>query len=231
MDAIVLCGGKGSRLASVVSNVPKPMALVNGRPFVEYVLEKLVACGIVERAILASGHLAGHIKDVYPDKYKNMQLVHSCETEPLGTAGAILLAMKYLSVSKPFFVLNGDSYIDVDFVALLDTLIKMRVSGALAIHRVPDVARFGTVNCKGNAVTSFSEKSGVNASGTINAGVYAFTYEALSKYIDVEGYLSLEQTVLPELAESGCLAALESGTKFVDIGLPETYAGAQTFSF
>ena len=108
MDAIVLCGGRGTRLASVVSDVPKPLASVAGRPFLDYVLSSLEDSGIVSRVILATGHLGEAIEARYARRFGAMPIAYSRETIPMGTGGAVMLALRSYSVSSPFLILNGD---------------------------------------------------------------------------------------------------------------------------
>lgn len=126
-------------------------------------------------------------------------------------------------------IVNGDSFIDVDLQALSRPLSGGKYNFALSLFRVADSACFGTVAWNGERVTSFVEKAGREVPGLINAGVYMSKPGALADWLHVEGMLSLEQQILPVLVARGDVAAIESGTRFIDIGLPETYAAAQDF--
>lgn len=229
MDAILLCGGKGTRLASVVSDVPKPLARVDGRPFLDHLLALLRASALVDRVILASGHLAERLLAHYGEHFEDLPLVHSREDSPLGTGGALLLALRRHGDGGPVLVLNGDSYLDADLAALHALLARPGCDLAMAVHAVADAARFGTVVLDDDRVLGFHEKRGRAEPGLINAGIYALRPTALAAWQDHPGALSLETTVLPALVAQGRVAALRTGTRFIDIGLPETYAAAAAF--
>ena len=229
MDAIVLCGGKGTRLASVVSDVPKPLAPVGGRPFLDYVLNYLVQSGQVTRAILATGHLAQTVVSTYGRRFGPLAVDYSEEQVPLGTGGAVLQALRRFELTAPFFVLNGDSFVDADLRALAERLAAPDTKVALSLYHVADASRFGTVTCDGDRVTRFAEKQGKAEPGWINAGIYALRADALTDWKDDSGRVSLEEQMLPGLAARRAAAALQTGTRFIDIGLPETYASATAF--
>lgn len=229
MDAIVLCGGKGTRLATVVNEVPKPLAPVGGRPFLDYLLSYLDQSGIVARVILATGHMAAKVEAHYGHRFCNLPIVYSPEEMPLGTGGAVVKAMRRFHVQAPFLILNGDSFVDADLAALSRLLNDSHAGMAMTLYQVDDAARFGTVAWDGIRVTSFIEKTGRGEPGLINAGIYAATPEAFGTWIQSEGFVSLEQTVLPELVGLGSVTAIQSGGRFIDIGLPETYASAAAF--
>ena len=229
MDAIVLCGGKGTRLASVVSDVPKPLALVSGRPFLDRVLSHLAGSGLVSRIILASGHLSHRVASAYGETFDGIPIWCSAEEVPLGTGGGILQATRRFGVVLPFFALNGDSFCDVDLKAQLGMLSTTGAGLVAAIHHVPDASRYGTLTVRGDWVTSFVEKGESTSDGWINAGVYAVDPIALVPWENMSGAVSMEQEILPALVNQHQLAAIRSGTKFIDIGLPETYAAAADF--
>jgi NDP-sugar pyrophosphorylase family protein len=229
MDAIVLCGGKGTRLASVVSDVPKPLAPIGGRPFLDYLLAYLERSGLVSRVVLATGYLAQQIEDHYGAKFGSLSIVYSYEAAPLGTGGALLLALRSYSISSPFLVLNGDSFIDVDLASLVELLKNSGAGFAMSLHQVDNAARFGTVELFGNSVIGFSEKTMRSSCGLINAGVYLLTPETLNKWYESTCSVSLELDILPDLVSKGNVVGFKSGTHFIDIGLPETYFEAPAF--
>lgn len=229
MDAIVLCGGKGTRLASVITDVPKPLAPIGGRPFLDYLLHYLKNTAVISRIILATGYLAPKVEAHYGASFCDLPIVYSVEEEPLGTGGAIFQAMRSFNIEEPFFILNGDSFVDVDLNKLLELLNIQQQGMALTLYDVDDAARFGTVACDDERVTGFFEKTGRMEPGLINAGIYAVHPETFDHWKWTRGFISLEQTVLPELVKRGLVSAIKSGTRFIDIGLPETYASAASF--
>lgn len=225
----MLCGGKGTRLASVVSDVPKPLAPIGGRPFLDYLLSYLGSSGVVSRVILATGHLADKVEAHYGTSLRNLPVTYSPEVEPLGTGGAVFQAMRRFRIVTPFLILNGDSFVDADVVALIRLLDSRRTGMALTLYQVDDAARFGTVAWDGDRVTGFFEKTGRAEPGLINAGIYAAHPDTFADWAQLDGFISLEQMVLPELVKHGSVSAIQSGTRFIDIGLPETYAAAASF--
>ncbi|MBL0125314.1 MAG: NTP transferase domain-containing protein [Betaproteobacteria bacterium] len=229
MDAIVLCGGRGTRLVSVVSDVPKPLAPVGGRPFLDYVLSYLSQSKLVSRVVLATGHLAAKVETHYGASFSDLSIAYSPEIEPLGTGGAVFQAMRRFDIAGPFFILNGDSFVDAELEALVELLDWRSSNLAMTLFRVDNAARFGTVACDGLRVTGFAEKTVRTEPGLINAGIYAATRDTFGEWNQVNGYVSLEHTVFPALVRRGAVAAIQSGRRFIDIGLPETYAAAETF--
>lgn len=229
MDAIVLCGGKGTRLAAIVNDVPKPLAPVGGRPFLDYLLDYLGRTGCVSRVILATGHLATKVEAHYGPRFRDLSIVYSPELEPLGTGGAVFQAMRNFGLVDPFYILNGDSFVDADLGELRRLHARNGSAMSLTLFRVDDATRFGTVTRVGDTVTGFVEKAGHHEPGLINAGIYAASPDALAEWRQAQGFVSLEQEVLPKLVRRGTVSALESGSRFIDIGLPETYATAKAF--
>lgn len=229
MDAVILCGGKGTRLASVVQDVPKPLAPVHGRPFLDYLLDYLNGSGLVHRVLLATGHLAHKVQEQYGDNYRGLPLCYSVEPQPLGTAGALLRLQSIYTLTEPFLLLNGDSFVDVDLPALVQMHQAQQTALTMSLFAVEDAARFGTVTLAQNRVRAFIEKRGVAEPGLINAGVYLLQKDTLAAWSGVSGMLSLETEVLPRLVAQNAVAGLQSGNRFIDIGLPETYRAALDF--
>lgn len=219
-EAIVLAGGFGTRLAHIVSDVPKPMAPVCGRPFLRFILDDLQKKG-VERIILATGYKRECIEEFFGTHYRGMEIVYSPEDTPLGTGGAIKRALS-LCREDWVAVLNGDTYFDVDF----STLDAVKRPGAvlLAAKRMRDFDRYGALELDGVTVTAFREKAPC-AEGLINGGVYLLERTALDAI--EEDCFSFETAVLEPLAQQGNVLAVESAGYFIDIGVPEDYALAQ----
>jgi D-glycero-alpha-D-manno-heptose 1-phosphate guanylyltransferase len=223
MEAIVLAGGLGTRLRSVVDDVPKPMALVQGRPFLAFVLDQLVETGF-HTAILAVGYRHEAIRSYFGENYRGLALLYSVESEPLGTGGAIRLACVQLA-ARDVFVLNGDTYLELDYRAMLDAHVNAAAQLSLAICQVPDVARYGALQISEGVVRGFREK-GRAGPGWINGGVYVLGPE-LRHRLPERGAFSFElELLVPELQSIGPLAFPTTGL-FIDIGIPEDYLRAQ----
>lgn len=225
IDAILLVGGFGTRLRPVLSDLPKALATIRGRPFLSYLLDELYAGGI-RRAVLATGYLADRIESMFGDRYAGISLEYSREDEPLGTGGAVRLAWE--KVPGPFaLVLNGDSVCGVEYPAFLE---RHRGSGAklsLATVWQPEAQRFGRVECdSAGRVVRFHEK-GVSCAGWINAGVYAIDRETALSIPEARN-VSLEREVFPLWLGRG-LCAQECAGPFIDIGTPESLREADAF--
>lgn len=223
-EAIILAGGFGTRLRSVVKDLPKPLAPVAGRPFLAHVLDLIAAQGI-KRAVLATGYLAERVEQALGHDWHGMQLLYSPETEPLGTGGAIAKAMPLLS-GEAFFVLNGDTFLALDYAALDRAARAADRSMCMALAAVPDVARYGAVVVEDARVTGFREK-GQPGPGFINAGVYRLRRDVQARFPAVANF-SFETDVMAALVAAGEVSAFEQTQRFIDIGVPEDYERAQT---
>ena len=228
MDVIILAGGKGTRLQAVVSDNPKPMAEVNGRPFLDYHLAQLARSPLIGTVVLALGHLARKVVEHYEAHAPALPLTYVIEDQPLGTGGAVRHALS--STARPLvLVMNGDSIFEIDIAAMLETHQKAPRGVTIALLDVADASRFGSVTLEGHRVTAFSEKVNRAEPGVINAGVYLFDRQELADLPG--GPLSLEHDVLPRLVAKGRLTAHVCHSDFIDIGLPETYRAAGAFVY
>jgi len=223
MEAIVLAGGLGTRLRGVVADVPKPMAPVQGRPFLERVLDQLVEGGI-STVILAVGYRHEVIRAHFGEAYRGVALLYSVEREPLGTGGAISLACGQAS-AHDVFVLNGDTFVEIDFRTMLDAHMRRAAQLTMAVYQVADVGRYGALKVSEGFVYGFCEK-GKCGPGWINAGTYVFG-PALRDRLPRQGAYSFEQDVLVPTVQSIRPLAFPVAGLFVDIGLPADYARAQ----
>ena len=221
-EAIILVGGLGTRLREAVPNLPKPMAPVDGKPFLEYLLNKL-ALAKFKRVILSTGHQAGAIESYFGSKFLNIDLVYSREQSPLGTGGAIRLAMEQV-YEDHVYVMNGDTFSGVDLLKLEEfwTIVK---SPILVGKHVSDIARYGGIQVSENSLIGFSEKGNLG-SGIINVGTYVLPSGHL-KHFSINQNFSFENDFLaiPE-NYSQFKVFLDQGL-FIDIGIPSDYYRAQ----
>lgn len=218
MEAIVLAGGFGTRLAHIVSDVPKPMAPVCGRPFLRFILDDLQQKG-VERVILAVGYKQDVIRDYFGAQYRGMEIRYSSEDEPLFTGGAIKKALR-LCREERVWVINGDTYFDVDLTAMA----KQEAALVVAVKRLTDFSRYGTVAVDGGRIVGFREKQPCKE-GLINGGIYLISRTLLETVPETK--FSFEQEVLESKYDQLTMLAYESNGYFIDIGIPEDYALAQ----
>jgi NDP-sugar pyrophosphorylase family protein len=227
MEAMLLVGGKGRRLTSVVNDRPKSMAAVANRPFLEWLLLMLRIQG-VRRAILCTGYMSHVIESHFRNGHRiGMEIVYSHESVPLGTGGAVRRALRKVN-GKRFLVLNGDSYCRVDIERFLRNHLRAGVPASLWAVSVEDCGRYGSVEIsETNAVLGFHEKAKERRSGLINAGVYLFERTVIEA-IPSKRPVSLENEVFPRLVGQDLCAVVGEGP-FIDIGTPESYAVAASF--
>lgn len=223
MEAIVLAGGFGTRLAQVVKNVPKPMAPVAGKPFLVYVVEDLIAQG-VGRIVIAVCYKKECIMDFFGTQYKGAEILYSVEESPLLTGGAIKQALS-LCREERVLIVNGDTYFSVDFAKMRAFAEGKNTSATIAVKEMRDFDRYGKVEVNECGIaTAFHEKAPCER-GWINGGIYDIKANCLQGY---PVKFSLEQACFPKLLEAGEIAAFPSDGFFIDIGIPEDYERAQT---
>jgi D-glycero-alpha-D-manno-heptose 1-phosphate guanylyltransferase len=223
MQAIILAGGLGTRLRSVVPDLPKPMAPVAGRPFLAWVLDRLVDAGF-ECVVLAVGYRHAFIRDHFGEDYRGMALRYSVETTPLGTGGAMRLAADHVT-TLPVFVLNGDTYLELDYRAMLAAHQQSAASLSVAACHVPDVSRYGALEIEENHISRFLEKGRVGP-GVINAGVYLLGSDILQQLPINQPFSFEQQLLVPRVHEIRPFAFLNQG-RFIDIGIPDDLVRAQ----
>ena len=227
MEAIILAGGMGTRLATRLDGVPKPMAPVAGRPFLEILLSQLRRAGCT-RAILSVGHLHEVIENHFGANFRGIRIDYAVEHTPLGTGGAIRNALRQ-ATEQTILVLNGDTFLDADYAAMLHFHEQQTSPLTIAITRCANVARYGGVVIGGTSegifVTGFEEK-GRSGAGWINAGAYAFDTNFVWPKLPEK--FSFETDFLaPKIAALGPAAYPVDGF-FLDIGIPEDLDRAQT---
>jgi D-glycero-alpha-D-manno-heptose 1-phosphate guanylyltransferase len=225
MEAIILAGGLGTRLQSVVSDVPKSMALINNRPFLEYMLDYLIHSGI-QRVVLAVGYKHEAISSHFGDRYKQLEISYSVENEPLGTGGAVRLAFWKITGDRAL-ILNGDSMFRVDFRLMYERHIKKTADITIAMLKTDQAERFGTILVnKNNRITAFQEKNGEVKAGLINGGVYYIEKKFLMNPM-FRGKFSLEKECFEPLVQRSRFFGYRSNAYFIDIGIPSDYNKAQ----
>lgn len=228
MQALILAGGLGTRLRSLINDRPKPMAPVLDRPFLEYQIQFLKKYGVSE-VILCVGYLWEKIDEYFKDgKDWDITIHYAVEETPLGTGGALKNAGQF--ITGPFLLLNGDSFFDMNLEAMIrfHQTAKLKAEsfvGTMALTEVPDRSHYGTVELGvGHSITAFKEKSPEEKGpGLINAGIYLLEQEVLAQ-IPSGSKLSLEREVFPALLNEGFnLAGYSAKGYFVDIGTPEGF--------
>lgn len=216
---IILAGGFGTRLSTVVKDVPKPMATINGKPFLHYIFQALQQQEI-KKIVLSVGYKHEIIKDFFQENYLGIDVEYAVENEPLGTGGAIKHAFNF--VEKDAFVLNGDTFFDVD----LSKLKKKDSDISIALKPMENFDRYGTVELNAeHKIIAFHEKKKCEQ-GLINGGVYYFKKILFDK-IKTAHKFSFENDVLEKHVHDLQFNGIVSDSYFIDIGIPEDYAKAQ----
>ncbi len=227
MEAIVLAGGLGTRLRSVVPDVPKPMAPVNGRPFLEYQLNYWIRQGVT-RFVLSLGYKHKTVVDHFGPNYRGVELAYAIEDQPLGTGGGLLLACRSLKRGGPFLVLNGDTYFEVPLAALRDLHTGHGADISIALFRSQQRKRYMGISCGPNGEI-LDLKSAAGEPGKLaNGGVYIFEQSLIRDSTwSTSSPLSLEDDILRDALRAGKrLVGLECAGRFIDIGVPKDYARA-----
>jgi NDP-sugar pyrophosphorylase family protein len=226
ITAAMLAGGLGTRLRSTVVGRPKALALINGRPFLSYLLDQLAGAGLKE-VVLCVGYLGEQIKAEYGSAYRGLSLSYSQEALPLGTAGALRLALPFFQ-SETVLILNGDSFCETNLPAFAAWHFTQPAAGTLLLTYVADTSRYGSVQIDSQGrIVNFSEKSEAGGPGWINAGIYLLR-RSLVETIPAERAVSIEEEMFPTWLEWG-LYGYQGGGSFLDIGTPESYTQAEQF--
>jgi D-glycero-alpha-D-manno-heptose 1-phosphate guanylyltransferase len=225
VTAVILAGGLGTRLRSVVPDLPKPMATIRRRPFLEHLMDYWIGQGIC-RFILSVGYRRNVIMEHFGQSYCDVALEYAIEESPLGTGGGLLLAAERLT--EPFVTLNGDSFFEVN----LETLFSFHRSNnslwTFALFRASEAGRYTGMDVAADGrILSLKSATGVHGR-LANGGVYVIDPAALSATdFKCRTRVSLEDEMLPALAAMKCpLYGLECRGIFIDIGVPEDYVRA-----
>jgi len=221
-EAVILAGGFGTRLKSIVNEIPKPMALIKDLPFLSYLLEFLSKYKF-EKVILAAGYKSDVIKLYFGTFYKNIELIYSVEKEPLGTGGAIFKAAALVN-SDYYFVLNGDTFFDVDLESMERLFLEKNSDLMVALKPMVNFKRYGAVITNDDKIVSFDEKKFCE-NGLINGGIYLINKSWLEERA-VGKVFSFEKDILEKRLIRDKIAYYLSDGYFIDIGIPEDYIRA-----
>lgn len=223
-SAVILAGGLGTRLRGVVGDIPKPMAPVGGRPFLEHQLDYWIKQGI-RHFVLSVGYRREIIMKHFGEKYRDARIEYAVEEAPLGTGGGLLLAVKRLDPHAPFLLLNGDTFFEVSLAELAGVHIQNRSDWTFSLFRTDEKKRYlGMDVDPGGRILSLRPDPG-QPGQFANGGVYLVNPESLSAPVCKPGLkLSLEDDILPALFAGGTrFFGYECRGRFIDIGLPEDY--------
>ncbi|KTD24145.1 nucleotidyltransferase family protein [Legionella maceachernii] len=225
--AVILAGGLGTRLRTVVSDVPKPMAPIHGRPFLEYLLDYWIAQGI-KRFVLSIGYKYEIIVGHFGDSYKGVALDYVIESTPMGTGGGLLLAIQKIEADTSFLVLNGDTYFAVNLQQLVQFAQENAADWCLSLFTTNNTARYmGMDVLPEGEIKSLTPKK-EQLSCLANGGVYWVRQQALMKNKIIPGdKISLENDILSQaLLSKQRLFGLAFHGIFIDIGVPDDYQRA-----
>jgi D-glycero-alpha-D-manno-heptose 1-phosphate guanylyltransferase len=222
MEIVILAGGLGTRLQGVVNDVPKPMAPIKGKPFLDYLLKWMLKYP-VSKIVFSVGYKADVIKSHFGNVYEGIPVAYAEEIEPLGTGGAIVNAFKF-TTDDDILVVNGDTYFPIDLDIFYKSHTNSKNKFTIAIKKMENFDRYGTVELSGNTITGFKEKQPLDK-GLINGGIYVTNKDFVESKL-LPPKFSLEQEVLELEAQTGNLKAMIFTDTFIDIGVPEDYQQA-----
>jgi NDP-sugar pyrophosphorylase family protein len=220
MKAIILAGGEGKRLRSVINDIPKPMAPIKDKPFLEYIILQLKNQNLKD-IIISTGYKGSIIKNYFQDGGNwDINIEYSEEDKPLGTGGALRKAGELID-DEQFIVMNGDSFFDIEFKQLISFHEDKQAVATISLAYVETIERYGQVDIGNDGeVTKFNEKGSSGSPGYINGGIYILNSEIINKI--PFGQVSLETEVFPNLINDG-LFGVKFKSFFIDIGKPEEY--------
>jgi D-glycero-alpha-D-manno-heptose 1-phosphate guanylyltransferase len=223
MQAIILAGGFGKRLRTVLSDVPKPMAPIHGKPFLAFLLDYIIGQGITE-VVLSIHYLREQIEDYFKKNYNGATIRYAVEDEPLGTGGAILKSLPLIDADRPVFVLNGDTFLKMNFENMYLAHAAANSRLTMALRKLADCSRYGVVLTEGDSVVDFSD-AGCHEAGLINAGVYLLNAHLFNAFSLPEKFSFEKDFLFPNINRIAPRAFVVDDY-FIDIGIPEDYARA-----
>ncbi|MDD3296558.1 MAG: nucleotidyltransferase family protein [Candidatus Omnitrophica bacterium] len=224
IDVVIICGGQGKRLKQVINDRPKVLAQINGRPFIDILIDRLLKYGF-KRFILCVGYQKEKIREHFREKSKYFEVLFSQEDTPLGTGGALKRAQPLIK-SDAFLAMNGDSFCPVDFNNFFSFHTEKKSFLTLLLAKVSSSKDYGTVELGSSfRIKDFKEKSGSDKEAFINAGVYLMEKSVFGKMPKKEAF-SLEYDFFPAMVCEKIYGYITDG-EFVDIGTPLRYEKAQ----
>ncbi|HBE90132.1 MAG TPA: galactokinase [Candidatus Andersenbacteria bacterium] len=226
MNVAILVGGLGTRLHSVVNDRPKVMALINGRPFLTYILDQINDAGLKD-VVLCVGYMGKYIESEIGLTYRNLSVRYSYECEPLGTGGALRNANDLLN-SGSILIMNGDSYCKCNLDEYWSFHEHNKALASILLTFVGDSSRYGRISMDDHHhVVVFEEKGSFTGPGWINAGIYLMEREIISEIQD-KRFVSLEKEIFPSMIGKDFYGFMNDG-HFLDIGTPYDFAKAGGF--
>jgi D-glycero-alpha-D-manno-heptose 1-phosphate guanylyltransferase len=224
-EAIILAGGLGTRLQDVLPGIPKCMAPVKGKPFLTYVLDYLIDQEI-DKVILSVGYRNEQIINYFSYNYKSLLIEYAIENEPLGTGGAIKLAIEYCT-QNDMFVLNGDTYFIPGLCEMEEIHFQTTADLTIAVKEMSETGRYGLIlTDKDGRINDFREKDPNTGSGWINGGIYLINRKIFDSILDQK--FSMENDVFKKYCSKFKMQAYQTDAYFLDMGIPEDYTNAQT---
>jgi D-glycero-alpha-D-manno-heptose 1-phosphate guanylyltransferase len=220
LNAVFLAGGRGTRLQSVVSDRPKPLADINGKPFLYYLLAYTLKYNLIDKIILSIGYKKEMISDYFGTSFQGIPIVYSLEEEPLGTGGAILNSLKY-SDSNEILVFNGDSFFELDLNQFVYQSRQRNRPFSIALSEMENFDRYGSVDFDENYIIKFQEKKFMTK-GFINTGIYLLEKNIFKNY-SLGSVFSIESDFLQNFTKEIGISYFIQKAFFVDIGIPEDY--------
>lgn len=221
-EAVILAGGMGTRLKSVVKDIPKPMAPVNGKPFLYHLMMYLSEQGITH-FILSVGYKNEVIKDFFGEKFNNATISYAVENTPLGTGGAIKLASTFVN-GNSFWVINGDTFVGLKLQDFYRRTTNKEIS--LALVEMKEFDRYGIVETDKNSIVSFKEKE-YTKQGFINSGIYLLSKDIINKFSPKQERFSFETDILEKIISKTSIGFFKTNASFIDIGIPEDFYKSQ----
>jgi len=224
-EAIILAGGLGTRLRGVIKDIPKPMAEVGGKPFLEYLIKYLNAQGI-KRVILSVGYKYEVIRNYFKKSFLGLELIYSIEDTPMRTGGAVKLASSYVN-SDDVFILNGDTLFLIDLKKFYDLHKSKNADFSIALKKVENTDRYGVIEIDSDfRIKKFHEKGKIKGRGLINGGIYLLKRELFSK-LSLPEKFSLETDFIEKYFKNFRFFGFPFEGYFIDIGVPEDYERAK----
>ena len=231
--ALILAGGFGTRLRSVVNDIPKPMADINGKPFLSYLFDYILNRGAgIKELILSVGYKHERIIDYYGNKYRTLNLKYTIEDKPLGTGGAIKNAINRFDGNNEILILNGDTFFNIDIKKLYEFHRNKNSALTIALKKMENSDRYGfiEININGKIIKFFEKGHGRVMSGFINGGIYILNKSFLDNLENLENLysFSFEKDIIERYYDCGKFYGINFNDCFIDIGVPEDYERAKT---